>query len=383
MRSQLIAFLLVLSPLGAGCTDDSIHIRKPTDMAKGGIVYQVNDAGMIIGAADDLAVDKDAFFINDPPPKYCALDGGMFTPPTPPGGTLACPDDKNLEGCPCNTLGATASCWPGLRANRNLGMCMDGMTTCVQAGETTAAWGPCQGAVLPVPGAAGAAGCQCFSEGIWKIDNLVPCFAFSAQGCNMNSMCKSNMCDTGQGICKCTSDAQCNTGFSCQQSQCVKVSGAQSSNPAATAGGQPTCAMGAPAAVWSTDTVTVDCEGRFTLCWTLKAGDVKNRKPTDCQIAKVCVTSDYYKKGVAQAFPPLPSWTATSTAAVACAQQFVATGGYAEMSVQGTSVTCDDVPLYVFTASGFCPLSCGPGSTDPACAMCSSGGSGCFGPNCP
>src|SRR3954447_21338823 len=127
-------------------------------------------------ALDDLAVDRDAFFIQDPPVMYCGLDGGAFTPPTPPGGTLACPDDKNLEGCPCPTLGMTASCWPGKRANRGLGQCKDGQTTCVQSGEVNTAWGPCVGAVLPTAGATqGAAACDCFSEGFWDIADIVVC----------------------------------------------------------------------------------------------------------------------------------------------------------------------------------------------------------------
>ena len=42
-------------------------------------------------------------FANDPPPKYCVL-AGQSTPPKP-GGTEACPDDKNKPGCGCDTLG--------------------------------------------------------------------------------------------------------------------------------------------------------------------------------------------------------------------------------------------------------------------------------------
>ena len=75
------------------------------------------------------APNWDAFFAEDPPPEYCGpgdADAAVL-----PGGTPECPDDKNREGCPCSLHGATAPCWPGLRVDRNRGICQDGVTTCL------------------------------------------------------------------------------------------------------------------------------------------------------------------------------------------------------------------------------------------------------------
>jgi hypothetical protein len=86
------------------------------------------------GPPDLRRYDPDAFWENDPPLMSCIPDGGTLPPPKPPGGTPDCPDDKNRQGCPCTTLGEKRACWPGLRANRGLGICRDGETTCVRLG---------------------------------------------------------------------------------------------------------------------------------------------------------------------------------------------------------------------------------------------------------
>src|SRR5262245_18898488 len=70
----------------------------------------------------------------------------------------------------------TAPCWPGARANRNLGICKDGTTQCQPTQEGRSVWGPCEGYVLPVQGATGAQACQCFSSGTWSLENTAPCF---------------------------------------------------------------------------------------------------------------------------------------------------------------------------------------------------------------
>jgi hypothetical protein len=362
MSNQAVCFSFAFGffLLSSGCADPTT--RAPYVRVDGGYLVTDKDSGMTTfvpsdgggpAPSDDLALNKDAFFLNDPPPMYCAIDGGSFTPPPLPGGTLQCPDDKNLEGCPCPTLGVTAACWPGLRANRNLGICMDGQTTCTMAGETQPAWGPCVGAVLPDPTqTVGAGACQCFSQGLWAIANTTPCIAYTQDPTTMK------MTFTGAAASWLASNTIPDGGT--VQPQC-------DNRPAGNT-------------TWSPDFVTADCLGHFTLCYAIKAGNVMNPQPTDCQIAKACTTGDVTQKNVPQMFPPLPAWTSNNAA---CVTQFATTGGYAEMSVQGESITCDQLPEYVFLRNGFCPLTCNMPNPPAMCAMCSSGGSGCFGPNCP
>ncbi len=282
---------------------------------------------------DDLAVNNDAFFINDPPPMYCGLDGG-FTQPSPPGGTLECPDDKNLEGCPCPSVGATAACWPGLRINRSLGDCKDGTTTCANTGEFGPTWGPCMGAVLPTPGAtSGAAACKCFSHGLWNVENVSPCMVGNGTTTTM----------------------------------------AWSTTPPATDGGMPGCTGTQPTSgIWSHDDVTADCSGHFKLCFTIKAFSVTTPSPTpqasDCVVSQSCATDDYITPNIAQAWPDLPFWVAPASAS-SCVMQFATTGGYGEMSVSGETVTCDMIPQHVFQTVTYCA---------PNATNCSSGGGGQF-----
>jgi hypothetical protein len=234
-----------------------------------------------------------------------------------------------------------APCWPGLRANRNLGICKDGMTTCMQSGELGTAWGPCTGYVLPTPGATdGAQACKCFSHGTWKIDNLSPCF-FGQTG------------------------------------QPAGSGGAISSTSSGGSVSCPTDVTTAPTAPWSTDSVTVDCEGRFTLCFALKAGDGSNPQPGDCTVAQVCTTGDYSTPKMAQMFPPLPGWLSTQSS---CTQAFATSGGYGEMSVKGETVMCDTISDHVFLHVTYCPADCGTANpANPAkCMGCMSGGSGGF-----
>src|SRR6185436_11230097 len=79
--------------------------------------------------------------------------------------------------CAESDVGKMAACFSGLRAQRNVGICKDGVTTCVRKNEITTQWGPCVGQVLPQPDVAvGPKACRCFSGGQWKIDNTTPCF---------------------------------------------------------------------------------------------------------------------------------------------------------------------------------------------------------------
>ncbi len=289
----------------------------------------------MLSDASGLDYSLDSFYVNDPPPTSC--DGGA-TPPPPPGGTPACPDDKNLPGCPCSPAGTTAACWTGLRADRGHGDCMDGMTTCMQSGETTTTWGPCNGEVLPVAGATGAAACECFSAGHWALSNLSPCFYSETD----------SMGNTTTGaISTLSTTMQCPSSFTA-----------------------------APSVSWSTDTLTVDCAGSYTLCYTIKAGDPKNPLATDCTVVQVCTSGVYTTANAVQPWPDLPGWI-SAPSANACVTQFTTTGGYGQMSVNGQSNECEQVSK-VFQTVTYCPTACDMPNPPASCAMCSAGGGGTF-----
>ncbi len=131
---------------------------------------------------------------------------------------------------------------------------------------------------------------------------------------------------------------------------------------------------------WSTNRLTVDCAGRFELCFTLRAGDAEAPAASDCTLARTCVEDWYQEAGVTQEFPELPSWTSADSA---CARRFSDSGGYGEMSVRGLSVECDEIGdgaggEYVFNRVAYCPGYCAERPTAPECASCAMGGSGSF-----
>ena len=286
----------------------------------------------------------DALAAADPPNQWCGPDGqGPATPPAI-GGSPDCPSDKNLEGCPCTTPGQTAACWPGLRANRGVGQCKDGVATCAPFGEVGDQWGPCVGAVLPDPNATGGpAACSCFSEGQWHIDNLVPYFIKYSDGITYG-LSTTQAPDGGATVFPSLDDG-----------------GISEPPPEATAN-------------WSTDELTVDCAGTFTLCYELKSGDYNNPKSTDCSVMgkPICLPATYYATANAsQVFPPLPPWEATA-AQSACGATFHTNGGYGEMSVLGLSVLCQHIDdghgnKFVFHRIQYCPAS------NPGCGQDGSG----------
>jgi hypothetical protein len=303
--------------------------------------------GTPFGFGGDITADasndytEEQFFLNDPPPMSC--DGGG-TPPPIPGGTPQCPDDKNLPGCACPLEGLQAACWTGLRINRGDGDCKDGTTECMAVGETgQGQWGPCVGEVLPVSGATGKAACKCFSGGNWNIANLEPCFLTTTDS-------SGNMTTTAY---------------------------------ASTPGNPVTCPYdpntGAPTVPtsWSTDTLQVDCAGDWMLCYTIKAGDPTHPLATDCIVGQSCVNAPYPGPNAAPdagvnvvvSVPDLPGWSSTPAMA-ACVQQFLSTGGYGEMSVNGQSDQCESIGEN-FEYVPYCPL------TNPP-PNCSNGASGSF-----
>ncbi len=289
----------------------------------------------------DATTNPDAFFINDPPPPYCGPDPDMNMVETPTG-TIACPSDKNREGCPCPEDGMQAPCWPGKRLNREHGICQDGMTTCIDTTEFGNRWGACEGYVLPVEGvASGPEACGCFSSGTWRLNNLSPCIFRGA-----NTWLYSSILTADNTL------------------DCGSVS-------------EP---PPVPTQVWSTSALNVDCAGQFRLCFTIKAGEVDAPLDSDCVVVETCTDVFYAERNVDQELPDLPAWRSEDTA---CAAEFDRRGGYGEMSVIGESVECDEIDdgsggRYVFHRTNYCPPSCQQRPMDAECIGCRTGGSGDF-----
>lgn len=291
------------------------------------------------------APDEDPY-ANDPPPKWCGPKGGP-KPPPPPGGTAECPDDKNKPGCACDEVGKKAACWTGLRANRSLGICKDGVTTCQRVSELASAWGPCEGEVLPKKGVKqGASACRCFSEGQWHIAAPTGCVVpIDSQRMYWVSTTQDA---SGKPVC-----------------------------PPITPGAAPA----KPSVPWSEQSLRADCAGRFELCIELRGGDVKTPSAADCLLTKQCVAVDYLKEGVEQQLPDLAGWVSTDPV---CTKYWYEKGGYAQMSVKGVSVRCDAIDdgqgnAYVFHRWGYCPGSCAVDPSTPACQACvTTGADGSF-----
>jgi hypothetical protein len=288
-----------------------------------------NDPGTFIGDPD-AGLGADAFFTKDPPPQYCGPNP-QDAPPVP-GGTPECPDDKNVPGCPCTVVGEKKACWPGPRANRSLGICKDGETECKKVGEVGNQWGPCVGAVLPKPGVTkGKEACKCFSAGRWSIPNINICTRYSR-------------------------DPNATSGPPITEAD---VSGADSTNFASSPPGACFPLNGTKSGPWSTNTLKVDCVGKFKLCYTVKAGDGENRKADDPVLTQQCTEAFYPEADKEMPFPDLGHWSAP----VAAAKAYFARGGYGELSVIGESERCDKVddgagnPL-VFQVLKYCQPKC-------------------------
>jgi hypothetical protein len=353
MRRALGVFLfggLVSTGLVAcGVLDGSVFKDDPppdtSSSSSGGF-----DGGF--GNSDSGHPDAGDLYANDPPPKYCGPDSGG-TPPPPITGTPECPSDKNKPGCACTNVGEEASCWTGLRVNRNLGICKDGKTKCVQIKENTAQWSSCEGEVLPDPSAKkGKQACRCFSQGQWKLQNTSPCFIdYVDSGGKPNGTYALSTVVDGAG-----------------KASCPNIT-------------DPTPPPAKPGSDWTTDTITADCAGRFSLCYTLKAGNFDAPSPSDCTLVKLCTPqTEYLKENVEQPFPNLPAWVSPDPA---CAKKFKDSGGYGEMTVIGESVLCDKIDdgagnPYMFNRVKYCEFICNSQPTLPQCNNCQQGGSGQF-----
>jgi hypothetical protein len=137
----------------------------------------------------------------------------------------------------------------------------------------------------------------------------------------------------------------------------------------------PTSFDAAPAADWSTDSLTADCDGSYTLCFTFKAGVASNPQPSDCAIVTVCTQAARATAATSVPFPDLPGWLA-NPGTDACVAQFQNGGGYGVMSVSGSSDACGPVQRNFQTVT-YCPLTCGP-NAPASCATCAAGGGGPF-----
>jgi hypothetical protein len=338
-----------LSCLGGTCIDPT----RPPDGGTGG------------DAAPWVPPNPEAYWAADPPIQYCYMDGTMSPlPPVPMTldelHAAECPPDKNREGCRCLNVGERAPCWPGLTRNRDRGICHDGETICQPYDEFTGRWGACVGAQLPIAGVTrGAGACHCFSRGRWDIDNMSPCFidyyrreSEEAEPVLYARGAVSTYVDAN-GASQCPSDSN----------------------------GPPPD----PAGDWSANRLTVDCEGRFRLCYRLFAGSMPAtledpRSSSDCMLAESCTEGWYSQRDQVQEFPALPPWTSTNRE---CIERWQSVGGYGEMTVRGLSVEC--VPIddgsdgeYLFNRVKYCPSICNSEPSRPECQSCMQGGSGEF-----
>jgi hypothetical protein len=354
-RNLVVGFVAALGTtalvLACGSDDES----KFKDPDAGVPTFSTPDGGFGDGG-DDPNGD---LYKDDPPPNFCGIDGGPV--PKTIGGTAECPDDKNKPGCGCETPGEKAACWTGLRKNRNLGQCHDGMTECVKAGENHNVWGECVGQKLPTPNATGEAACSCFSVGLWKIANTAPC-VWSPDGNTYYAYSTLPPANPGDGPGKCSVADHL-------------ASGEKTPEP------------------WSSDTLKTDCAGTFKLCFRIKVGDYKNPNPADCTMGVSCVDVEYTTSGVEQKLPDLPSWFSTDSA---CAKKWEketpenVSPGYGEMYVSGgQTVTCEavsNVPKdaeFIFNRVQYCPRICRPtdphyAPNDPECVACQLAGQGSF-----
>jgi hypothetical protein len=190
--------------------------------------------------------------------------------------------------------------------------------------------------------AAGSGGCEvdaaatsCFVHGSWQIDNLSPCFF--------------TVTDADGGM----SQGAISTVQSGPQFEC------------------PTELTAAPTASWSTDALTTDCAGHYTLCYTLKAGSAASPQPNDCVVAQACAENDYLAANQLQPWPDLPGWLATGSQ-TACAAAFTQSGGYGEKSVSGTVTGCGAIAKVLGRVT-YCPLACNGANPPASCASCASG----------
>lgn len=244
---------------------------------------------------------------------------------SPDGGMTSMPMDCTasvpVPGCPCDSVGATDTCANGQ------------MITCEANGEFGGRWGACTG--------------SCFSSGTWELDNTSPCLLSDAGGTVTDAF------------------------SSWFEGSSISCGGPYTA-------GEP---VPVPTEDWSANRLTVDCQGQFTLCYTIKAGDADAPDPSDCIVGQSCTSAYYAAPNVEQELPALGPWLASDTA---CARDFADNGGYGEMTVVGVTLDCQQIGAtdspFVFNRRPYCPLCCADDSCTDGfdCDACSTGGSGGF-----
>ncbi len=270
----------------------------------------------------------DELYKNDPPPAFCGPDAGG-NGPVPIGGTEECPDDKNKPGCGCATPGETAPCWTGLRKNRYLGACKDGVATCKKQNETANVWGACEGQVLPQQQATGELACSCFSIGLWKIANTTPC-NWTNDGTNYYAYSTQYVENPSPPA----------PAGSYRQGYCGGAIPGGGTDPHLDAPGKTT------PGIWSPNTLTADCAGKFKLCFRVRAGDYNAPNGNDCILGESCIDADYQVPKVEQKMPDLQPWAGTDAA---CSKKWEkdtpenVSPGYGEMIVRGKTVQCQEI----------------------------------------
>jgi hypothetical protein len=241
--------------------------------------------------------------------------------PRPPFGSIAAflAFSVNLAGCCGSSSNGSGS---------------TGTTTATTTGGATGGGSTGSGSATGTSG--GSVCTTCFLHGDWQVDNLEPCFVTEGDA----GLAISSAVQGGTATCPTSFDAP-------------------------------------PTADWSTDSLTIDCSGTYTLCYAIKAGDPKNQLATDCTIIEDCTQPGQAVANMKAAFPDLPGWLSGSDAG-GCIAQLENSGGYGAMSVRGTADGCGTVARDDFQYVTYCPINCNGPNPSPNCATCQGGGGGPF-----
>jgi hypothetical protein len=123
-----------------------------------------------------------------------------------------------------------------------------------------------------------------------------------------------------------------------------------------------------PSAAWTTLRISSPCSGKGKVCFSLRHGDAKAPKESDCVLAHECVDFDYEASdGGSHELSAMPGWTVTDGN---CALLYEAEGGYIEFHPEDAEVGCAD-GLNGSLRTQTCPVHCGKHPSGPGCDKCS------------